>query len=233
MAPQLTPRQSVRRGLNVAGLPSEGLMSFDFKPSIGIAAAQIDKLGLDIRSFREPLKRVVQRVMAPSFRENFDQEGRPDPWPEPSPATLDIREKAGIGGDMSLDRTGLLKKTIQQLNIWTITQKNATIQSLPSKVWYGKIHQEGYEGSGGGRSMKQYIKAAGGDAKLAFQQQTDDLNTAQRTGQKAHGGTRNVSEIPQRMFVLVQEEDMDAIEEVFVEWLTERVVRAGFKRGVG
>jgi phage virion morphogenesis protein len=189
---RLTPQQSVRRGLNVAGMSGEGLMVFEFKPSIGIAAAQIDKLGLDIRSFREPLKRAVQKVMAPSFRKNFEAEGRPDEWPEPSSYTLDIREKAGISGDLSLDRTGLLKKTVQQLNIWTITEKNATIQKMPEKVWYGTIQQVGHP-------------------------------------EHARSG-----EIPARQFILVQEEDMDDIEEVFVEWLTDRAARSGgFKRGVG
>jgi phage gpG-like protein len=227
--PNLTPRQSVRRGLRM----DEGIMQFEFKPTIGISAREIDRLGLDIRSMREPLKRVIQQVMAPSFRKNFDEEGRPDPWPEPAPETLDIRERMGFNGDMILDRTGLLKKTVQQLNLWTITETTATIRDLPQKIWYGKLHQAGYAGSGGGRSMGQYIKAAGGDAKKAFQQQDDDIRTALKTGQKAHGGVRHVGEIPARPFILIQEEDMDAAEEIFVRWLQERMVRSGFKPGVG
>jgi phage gpG-like protein len=226
----LTPKQSVRRGLNVAGMKGEGLMAFEFKPSIGIGAGQIDKLGIDIRSFREPLKRVVQKVMAPSFRQNFEEEGRPDPWPEPSMETLDIRERMGYGGDMSLQRTGLLMKTIQQLNIWTITTTNATIQSLPEKIWYGNIQQEGYGGKGGGVKMSSRIKASGGDAKAAFLDMHDDAVMSLRSGKKVHN--KNISAIPQRQFVLVQEEDMDPIEDIFVEWLTERAVRAGFVAGV-
>jgi phage gpG-like protein len=230
----ITPRQSVRRGLNVGGLSGEGIMAFTFKPSVGIGAGQIDKLGLDIRSFREPLKRVVQQVMAPSFRKNFEEEGRPDPWPEPSMDTLDIRERMGYGGDMSLQRSGLLMKTIQQLNIWTITRTNATIQDLPQKIWYGKIQQEGYGGGGTGRKMSGYMKKAGGDAKEAQKLLDDDLIMAMRSGKKgaASGGKKAVSAIPQRQFVLVQEDDMDAIEDIFADWLQERMVRAGFKRGV-
>jgi phage gpG-like protein len=216
-------------------------MTFNFKPSIGIGAAQVDKLGLDIRSFREPLKRVVQKVMAPSFRKNFEEEGRPDEWEDLSEATLEMRERLHGGGDEILNRSGLLMKTMQQLNIWTITETTATIQDLPSKVSYGKVHQAGYAGRGGSalfqslnRSMADRTKRFGGDTKKATQDLDDEIVLAMRGGsQRRRGGPQNVSEIPARPFVLLQEEDEDAIEEVFVEWLQERAVRSGgFRPGV-
>lgn len=239
--PGLSPRQSVRRGLRI----DENIapISFQFKPSLGISAREIDRLGLDIRSFREPLKRVIQRVMAPSFRENFEEEGRPDEWADLSDATLQIREKMGFSGDRILDRTGLLKKTVQQLNIWTINETSATIRDLPSKVWYGKIHQAGFAGKGGsslwksgGGKVSARTKAFGGDAKAAMQDLNDEINVALRNGTKRGrkaAGDRFVAEIPQRQFVLIQEDDFDAVEEIFVEWLQERMAAHGFRRGLG
>lgn len=225
--PSLTPQQSVRRGLRV----DDGILQFDFQPSIGISARAIDKLGIDIRSFREPLKRVVQKVMAPSFKKNFDQEGRPDAWEPLSDVTLEIRSREGFG-DTILDRTGALKRTVQQLNIWTITTETATIRDLPDKVSYGKIHQSGFGGKGGGSKMTTYLKKAGGDAREAQKLLDDDLIMAMRSGSKVHGGERTVAAIPARPFVVIQDEDYDDIEEVFVEWLQERLMANGFRGGV-
>lgn len=227
--PRLSPQQSVRRGLRV----DDGILQFDFKPSIGISARNIDKLGMDIRSFREPLKRVVQRVMAPSFRKNFDEGGRPESWEPLSEATLAIRDREGFG-TAPLIKTGLLRKTIQQLNIWTITTETATIRSLPEKIAYGNIHQGGYEGAGTGRKMSGYMKQAGGDAREAQKLLDDDLIMAMRGGAgaiKRLRGPRHANAIPARPYVLIQDDDYDAIEEIFVEWLQERMLRSGFRRG--
>lgn len=225
--PSLSPQQSVRRGLRV----DEGIMQFDFQPSVGISARAIDRLGLDIRSFKVPLERVVKQVMAPSFRKNFDEEGRPDRWAPLSDATLAIRAREGFGSQI-LNKTGALKKTVQQLNIWTITQETATIRDLPDKVSYGKIHQGGFGGQGGGSKMTGYLKKAGGDAKEAQKLLDDDLIMAMRSGQKMTGGKKTVNEIPARPFVAIQEEDFDAIEEIFVQWLQERAAAEGFRPGL-
>lgn len=53
-----------------------------FTPSMGIMARRVDKLGLDIRSFREPLKRAIRNVVIPSIAENFAVGGRPS-WSHP------------------------------------------------------------------------------------------------------------------------------------------------------
>lgn len=157
-------------------------LGWSFEPSLAITASQLDKLGIDIRSFKEPLKRCVQQVMAPSFRKNFDAEGRPDAWEPLAEWTVEYRELKGFTGDGPiLNRTGLLKRTMQQLNIWTINTTTASLQGLPDKIWYGAIHQAGYAG----------------------------------------GGKANA--IPQRQFALLQDEDFDAIEKIFEDWLDERI----------
>lgn len=128
----------------VRGLRIDDGLSFEFKPSIGIMAARVDKLGLEIRSFREPLKRSIQRVLAPSFKANFDAGGRPEPWAKLAEHTRTERQKEGFGADGPiLVRTGLLKRTIQQFNIWSIDMQKAAIVDLPQKIQYGKAQQEG------------------------------------------------------------------------------------------
>jgi phage gpG-like protein len=89
--------------------------------------------------------------MSPSFRQNFEQEGRPEPWAPLSDDTVERRGREGYGGGPILTRSGALKKTVQQLNIWTITRTDATINGLPPRVAYGMVHQQGGFGGGFGR----------------------------------------------------------------------------------
>jgi phage gpG-like protein len=123
----------------VRGLRVDVDLKFDFQPSIGLSAKRIDKLGMDIRSFREPLKRSIQQVMAPSFKMNFRVGGRPEHWQPLSEAAVEMRGSA----TPVLIRSGRLMRTIQQFNIWSINETSAAITNLPDKIWYGKIQQAG------------------------------------------------------------------------------------------
>lgn len=157
-----------------------------FEPSMGIMARRVDKMGLDIRSFREPLKRAIKDVMIPSFRKNFDEQGRPEPWLDIQPDTIRKKHSSRI-----LYTTGRLRRTMGYQNIWTVTQDSAAILDLPESVWYGKVHQEGVE----------YLTTTG-----------------------------DTAEVDARPFILVQDEDLFDIEEVFSDWLEERAKRAGLTR---
>lgn len=123
---------------SVSGLRVGATTRMDFSPSPAIIAASIDKLGMDIRSFREPLKRAIKEVMIPSFRQNFAQGGRPA-WKPLSPVTVKLRGSAGP----VLVRSGRLKRTMGQQNIWTVTKEHAVIRRLPQHSWYGHLHQAG------------------------------------------------------------------------------------------
>lgn len=183
-----------------------GLVSFEFHPSIGILARDIDKLGLDIRSFKEPLTRAVRQVMIPSIRQNFAVGGRP-PWETLAEDTMKLREQGGYGpGGPILVRTGALQRNMGYLTMWTVTSNFATIKDLPARIWYGKIHQSGYG------SFGSLVRTAG-SAKEAL----------------AQTGTRHDAKIsiPARPFVMFQPEDILAIEEVFGTWLDERILRSG------
>jgi phage gpG-like protein len=206
-------------GLNIRGdLTSSILPRLTFSPTIGIATNRINKLGLDIRSFREPLKRSIQRVLAPSFVKNFDSGGRPS-WQPLSEGTLEQRRNFGISGDAILIRTGLLRRTMGQLNIWDITPTMAVISHMPDKVWYGAIHQSGLSSGSMAAKIKKH-----GSARKAFESVQDDIISSMRSG-KAIKGSQGIH-IPQRQFVLLQDNDIEAIEAIFLDWIEERIDRA-------
>lgn len=173
-----------------------------FQPSVGILARKVEKFGLDIRSFREPLRRAVQRVIIPSIRTNFDSGGRPA-WPELAAGTISQKN----GNSSPLIRTGALRRTMGYLNIWNIDSEKAMITDLPQSVWYGKVHQAGHGGV-----TTTFVRNVSSGAMTAITE-------------GAEGG------IPARPFVMVQPEDIDNIERVFDEWLAEKMLRAGLGTG--
>jgi phage gpG-like protein len=187
--------------------------TYEFKPGLGIMASRFDKLGLDIRSFREPLKRSIQRVIAPSIGKNFLQGGRPESWEPLSEMTLPVKDRAKSRFPVEdpLMRSGLLFKTMQQLNIWTITTDKASIQELPSKIWYGYVHQAGTNNAG------TAAEASGGTSE-GFMKMIEAVLVG--GGQSERG-----MNIPARPFAMIQEEDMDAIQAEWEIWMNERVIR--------
>lgn len=118
-----------------------------FEPSIAIAAGRVEKFGLNIKSFREPLQRAVKKVVAPSIKKNFDVGGRP-PWPDLEEMTVMLRARKGYGATPILVQSGMLKRTASQQSIWTFTQTSAAVLSLPPKIWYGALHQSGWTTKG-------------------------------------------------------------------------------------
>jgi phage gpG-like protein len=207
-------RRSVMGGLNMqSGLTRSAVVGITFEPTVGIAAGRIAKLGVDIRSFREPLSRAIKQVVIPSIQANFNAGGRPE-WEPLSDFTL--KRHAEEGGSGPLIKTGKLKKTMAQFNIWTITPTMAILADLPERVWYGKVQQAGYEGAGAGRRVRQGSRSA--------RQTLEDITDAALTGRGTGGSV--VPPIPARPFVMLQPEDEDKIMIIFIKWLEERVVRS-------
>lgn len=187
------------RGLRI----DRAIVGFEFKPSVGILARDIDKLGQDIRSFKVPLTRSVREVMIPSIRENFEAQGRPEAWEPLAEYTQKRRAEEGYSaGGPILQRKGLLMRTMGYVSIWTITTSFATIKDLPQRIWYGKLHQSGYG------SFAAVVARHGGNISAALEE----------TG----AGAKKVR-IPQRQFVMIHPEDADAIQYVFSVWLGERI----------
>jgi|ERR1700760_146188 len=188
-------------------------LGFDFEPSLALTAKNFDTLELDIRSFREPLKRSIQQVIAPSIAANFLAGGRPDAWEPLSDATIPVKgydPNTKFPVDDPLLRSGLLFTTMQQFNIWNVTTKDAQIMALPDKIWYGNLHQAGLgapEATLGstGKSLMQVVSEA-----LA--------------GGAGGGSSQRGKYVPARPFAMVQTEDLDKIRDVFEIWINERIV---------
>jgi len=208
------------------------ITSFEFKPSLGIVAKRVAMLAEELEDMHEPLTKAVDDVMTVSILENFVSGGRPE-WEGLSPVTLARRKKEG-SGSMILVRSGALGEAASSRGIWSIGKTSATIRDLPQAVWYGKVHQAGQSGNqfAGGNWFKKYQTAArkqlGPDEddeevdKLAFKMFDQRL--------AKHGPAPAPSvEIPARPFVVFQDEDIDAIEVIFAEWIEEKVREAGFR----
>lgn len=203
------------------GLPT--ISGFGFEEGCALLAADIQKLGMDIRSFHEPLKRSVQQVMAPSFQENFRAAGRPEPWQEWAEITPQLkRELHGLEGGSLLVATGLLYKTMGLLNIWNIGPTEAKITELPQNVWYGVIQNNGFGNYGS--SIRKHVqqtprlrKMMKTTPKMAMEEATAAVDARIAAGGASKGN------IPARPFVMFQDDDPDKIRDVFGRWFDERV----------
>jgi len=199
------PTYRTPQGLRLDSLVDIGV---EFKPTLAMSAKAFLKLELDIRSFRVPLKRSIQQVIAPSIGANFRAGGRPERWVPLSEATMEIKardRRTRYPVDAPLLRSGLLMRTMQQYNIWTVTPTQAAILDLPEKIWYGKVHQAGY-------GAATVASASSGSAE-GFQKMM----------QAVLGGGFRAAAIPARPFAMIQVQDVDRIQEVFDVWMGERV----------
>jgi phage gpG-like protein len=88
------------------------------------------------------------------------------------------------GNDNVLIARGALEAGAKQLSNWQYDKEAAWVDSLPERVWYGVVHQEGgYAGRAG------YL--------------------------------------PPRPFMVLQEEDVDKLAEVFENWLEGKLMDFG------
>jgi phage gpG-like protein len=218
----LNAKRAVLGKLGMYGNVTSGMaptLDIHFEPTLLIAAGRVDRMGMDIRSFKEPLTRAVKKIMIPSIRKNFDSGGRPT-WDSLTEATLRIRSYYGFDGAQPLVRTGALERGATQFSIWKIDQATAYISDLPERVWYGRIHQAGYQANSMGKRVAKFK----GNRSAAFGSLLSEQRRAIQSGTKMKGG--GGSEVPARPFFILQPEDEDGISEVFIEWLDERIERA-------
>jgi phage gpG-like protein len=208
------------------------ITSFEFQPSLGIVAKRLTQFGEEFSDMRDPLKKSIKDVMTISILENFISGGRPD-WEELAYDTLKRRAKEG-SGTMILVRTGNLAEVASSEGVWSVGKQSATIRDLPDRVWYGKIHQAGLAGSqfAAGNWFKKYQAAA----RKSLGPDEDDAEVdklAYKMFDKrllSHGpAPKGAPEIPARPFAVFQDEDIDAIENIFVDWIEEKVREAGLR----
>jgi phage gpG-like protein len=188
-------------------------VKWELKPSVGIVAKDVQRLGMDIRSFREPLVKIVKLVLIPSIQKNFVEGGRPA-WEPLAESTVRIRHYSAWP---ILQVTGKLKKRATQFNIWDIGSGTATIRSLPSDVFYGMFHQAGVEGHEADMSRALAAKPARKGVVSA-------ADIMQASGGEGWS-------LPARPFIMYQEQDIPKMEAIFAQWMEERAVRSGrFRR---
>lgn len=184
-------------------------IEYSLDPSAVILVAEFNKLGMDIRSFKEPLQRSV-KYMGPSFVENFTVSGRPEKWAALSDVTIEEKFQKGYARPSApLIGTGLLMKTVGQQSIWKINgiEGYAAVDNLGAAD-YGVFHQEGHEGESIG-----VIKGKDKKGKAIIEAYES-------------GG------LPARPFLVFQPRDEKAIEDIFIKWFQERSIAAGFLPGV-
>lgn len=205
-------------------------VGWDFSPSIGLVARDIELMGLSLQDFKEPLTKAIRDVMIPSIRRNFTAQGRPEKWPPLEEFTLQQKAKAGAAGAKILVRSGALKEGATQFSLWHFNSSNTSIAitGLPDDIWYGALHQGGYGGMGAyitKARKKLGAKASEGAVRTLAQRLLDLklLAIEKGKGGKVAGGAG----IPQRRFILFQEDDIDDIYEIFYEWLVEQTIKVG------
>jgi len=195
-------KYSIYGGLKFSRVLSAG---WSFQPSLGVIARDIQRLGLEIENFEEPLH-MAAAYMGESFKKNFEEGGRPERWEPLAQYTEQVRGNSGP----ILIRSGNLLRTITSFSIWHFNETSMSIQQLPSFVWYGVIHQQGY-GSLMDIARKELGPLAGErDLKVRALQLLMGQRPASRHTKIA---------IPQREFVLFQTEDIEAIQEIFIDWM--------------
>ena len=180
-------------------------LSMTFEPSLGVMARRVDKLGMDIRSFREPLRRVLKQIVIPSIAMNFHKHGRTESgagnaWAPLSEETID---KKGHARPLLL--TGALQNTMRRENIWHIDGEKLLLANLPENVWYGVVHQSGT-----------------GDLEAEADVWFDPI-----LGKNVNVGDSDGVNIPPRPFVRLTDAEVEEIDEVFLDWLDERALHAG------
>jgi phage gpG-like protein len=205
---------------------------WEISPSSGLLARDIERMGLALTDYKEPLTRSIMTVMIPSFRKNFEKEGRPDKWEKLAAYTLHRKGAAGISnGDRILHWTGALKRGVTQFSLWHFNSTNTgmTIQGLPQDIWYGAVHQSGYGGMHvlislarkrlGSKASDKSVK------QMAMHMLDATLLSIEKDPSRARVGKG--ADIPQRQFILFQEDDIDDIQEVFYKWMVELTIRVG------
>jgi phage gpG-like protein len=121
-------------------------MFFYLASTASLLARDLNRLATSTRTgTRELLEQVVDEVARPAIGHQFTVAGEP-PWEELSEATLERRERQGLG-DRPLVASGRGMDAALDRDRWTITRTEAT---YPGGGWSGpgdwiRFHQEGAE----------------------------------------------------------------------------------------
>jgi len=179
------------------------LISYEIKNDEKVKAL-LKKAGDKSKDLRIPLKR-CGILMVGSIDKNFRAEGRPKKWAPLSPMTIAMRRKKGRGAKILQD-TGHGKGSI----VYKVVS-NQKVQ-IGTPLDYMRIHQEG----GSIKIPARTIVPVKARALHWVDPNTGEDVFAMRVHQK-----ERTAKIPQRKFLLFQEEDKVNIVKIFTEYLKE------------
>jgi len=181
------------------------LISYEIKDDEKVKAL-LKQAGEKAKDLRIPLKR-AGILMLGSIDKNFRAEGRPTKWTPLSPMTIAMRRKEGKGAKILQD-TGHGRGSI----VYKVVS-NQEVQ-IGTPLEYMAIHQTGGTINIPARDIYP-VKAR---ALHWVDPGTGEDIFAMHVHQKAR-----TAKIPQRMFLLFQEEDKTNIVKIFTEYLEEIV----------
>ena len=179
------------------------LISYEIKNDEKVKAL-LKKAGNKAKDLRTPLKR-CGILMLRSIDKNFRAEGRPKRWAPLSPMTIAMRRKKGKGAKILQD-TGHGKGSI----VYKVVS-NQKVQ-IGTNLGYMKIHQEG----GSIKIPARDIYPVKARVLHWVDPGTGEDIFAMHVHQKAR-----TAKIPQRKFLLFQEDDKKNIVNIFTEYLEE------------
>jgi len=115
-----------------------------FNPSIFLITQGVQE-ATNMRYMAKPLWEVINRIMIPSIRKNFDRQGRPAKWPPLAPATIAIRNRQGYPSGPILQRSRKLKNAALAKARWQVDAANgrAGYGNFPARAWYAGLMQGG------------------------------------------------------------------------------------------
>lgn len=143
----------------------------------------------------------IGEVMVTSVQKNFASEGRPERWASLSLMTLAMRRNKNKSSVKILQDTGMLKNSITYA-----LRNDDTELAIGTNVVYAKIHQEGGKINIPARTIvpkKAKVLRFTINGKVVF---------AKSVHQKARTAI-----VPQRKFLMFQEEDKEDIRSILIE----------------
>lgn len=179
------------------------LISYEIKNDEKVKAL-LKKAGNKAKDLKIPLKR-CGILMLRSIDKNFRAEGRPKRWAPLSPMTIAMRRKKGRGAKILQD-TGMGKGSI----VYEVIS-NQKVQ-IGTRRDYMRIHQEG----GSIKIPARDIYPVKAKALYWVDPGTGEDVFAMHVHQD-----ERMAKIPQRKFLLFQEDDKKNIVKIFTEYLEE------------
>ena len=161
------------------------------------------------RELQKPEKALneIGILMKASVDKNFEEQGRPEKWQKLSPMTIAMRRNKDKSSIKILQDTGRLRQSIAH----KVTEDGTEV-AVGTNVKYAPIHQFGGVSNIPARTI---IPKKASALRFVI---NGKVVYAKRVNQKARTAV-----IPQRKFLLFQEEDLENIRSVFLEDLENSV----------